>query len=105
MMVTAAPRSASSVPSTTAEVDLPAPPLELANEMVGIWPIRRVVSYKICLFVVSLSTVGYRMAVGQLLANCRRLRCWSQKPRPRVSLEQVGAADVAAQRVEGFVAR
>ena len=35
MIVTVAPRSASSVPSSTAEVDLPAPPLELAKEMVG----------------------------------------------------------------------
>jgi hypothetical protein len=35
MIVTEAPRLASSVASSTAEVDLPAPPLELAKEMVG----------------------------------------------------------------------
>src|ERR1035437_6949666 len=34
--VTAAPRWASSVASTTAEVDFPAPPLGLANTIVGI---------------------------------------------------------------------
>ena len=36
MIVTDAPRLASSVASSTAEVDLPAPPLELAKAMVGI---------------------------------------------------------------------
>jgi hypothetical protein len=34
-MVTVAPRTANSVASSTAEVDLPAPPLELAKAMVG----------------------------------------------------------------------
>ena len=36
MIVTEAPCPASSVASSKAEVDLPAPPLELAKEMVGI---------------------------------------------------------------------
>src|SRR6476620_7697661 len=36
MSVTSALRSASCVASSTAEVDLPTPPLELANTMVGI---------------------------------------------------------------------
>jgi hypothetical protein len=35
MMVTDALRPASSVASNTADVDLPAPPFELANEIVG----------------------------------------------------------------------
>jgi hypothetical protein len=35
MMVTVVPRVASSVANRTAELDLPHPPLELANEMVG----------------------------------------------------------------------
>jgi hypothetical protein len=35
MIVTDAPRLASSDASRTADVDLPAPPLELAKEMVG----------------------------------------------------------------------
>ena len=38
IMVTRAPFPASSVASTTAEVDLPAPPLGLANTMVGMGP-------------------------------------------------------------------
>src|SRR3954454_8491607 len=37
MMVTVAPRSASSVASNTAEVDFPAPPLGLAKTIVGMW--------------------------------------------------------------------
>src|SRR5689334_24928081 len=37
MIVTVAPRSASSVASSTAEVDFPAPPLGLAKMIVGMW--------------------------------------------------------------------
>jgi hypothetical protein len=37
MIVTDAPRPASSVASSTAEVDFPAPPLELVKAIVGMW--------------------------------------------------------------------
>jgi hypothetical protein len=57
--------------------------------------------------VVSKSTVGQQMALGQLLANCRqgKARCPITKTGARVSLEQVAAADIAAERVHRAVTR
>src|SRR5450432_21764 len=67
MIVTDAPCPASSVASSKAEVDLPAPPLELAKEMVGIGKTR----------------IGYCLpenddcwpSVGQLTADDTKVVC------------------------------
>src|SRR4051812_20814625 len=65
-MVTVVPCWASSVASSTAEVDFPAPPLELAKEMVGM----------ASLFIPNnhvLTTVGRLLIDNRLFANCRQI--------------------------------
>jgi hypothetical protein len=65
MIVTDAPRLASSDARRTAEVDFPAPPLELAKDMVGMGGRLIVVS--------GMMTVGQLSVNSRLLADCHPL--------------------------------
>src|ERR1700733_9366003 len=72
--VTEPPRPASSVASSKAEVDLPAPPLEEARAMVGMAETQ--ISYcfsqkdDCCLSVCQLTTVGHLLSLSRQLADC-----------------------------------